>query len=116
MFPAGQPVNCALASRLPEVNMPPSPFGLRLRAKLGAMRRGFGLGTTAGYHAYLCAFAAPTDEGRDVWANIALDHLETSLTPRDRLARALPRLAQDALDAAKLRPDTTARWLAFWRG
>ena len=76
MFPAGQPVNCALAPRLPDVKMPPSPFTRRLRAKLAGLRRGFGLGTTAGYHAYLCALAAPTEDGRDVWANIALDHLE----------------------------------------
>jgi hypothetical protein len=115
MFPAGQPVNCALAPRLPDVKMPPSPFTRRLRAKVGAMRRGFGLGTTAGYHAYLCALAAPTEDGRDVWANIALDHLETSLTPRERLARALPRFAPTALATANLPPETVDRWQAFWR-
>lgn len=115
MFPAGQPVNCALAPRLPDVKMPPSPFTRRLRAKLAGLRRGFGLGTTAGYHAYLCALAAPTEDGRDVWANIALDHLEASLTPRDRLARALPRFAPSALATANLRPETAARWQMFWR-
>lgn len=114
MFPAGQPVNCNLAARLPTVAMPPVPFALRLRAKLGGLIRGFGMGTEAGYRAYLCACAAPTAQGRDVWANIALDHLEGSRTAGDKLQRALPRLAPAALAGADLHPDTKARWQAFW--
>lgn len=114
MFPAGLPVDCARAQALPAVKAPPQPLTLQWKAKLTALRRGYGVATTEAYLAYLCAIAAPTPQGRDVWANMALDHLATSQQSPADLQRALPRLAPSALGEADLRDETRARWQAFW--
>ncbi|MCG7624319.1 hypothetical protein [Epibacterium sp. Ofav1-8] len=114
MFPPGAPVNTALAERLPVIKEPPKPLHLRLKAKAYALRHGLGRGTEFGYLAYLCAFAAPTPEGRNVWANIALDMIERSPRAPDKLAKDLPGLAPDALTLAELSPETEDRWRTFW--
>lgn len=114
MFPAGAAVNTALAHQLPTVAEPPKPLLLQLKAKYYALRHGLGRGTQFGYLAYLCAFAAPTAEGRNVWANIALDMMERSERPAAKLQRDLPKLAPDALIQAELAPATEVRWRDFW--
>ncbi|TNJ44803.1 hypothetical protein [Phaeobacter sp. B1627] len=114
MFPPGAPVNTALAHRLPAITEPPKPLPLKLRAKVFALRHRMGRATEFGYLAYLCAFAAPTAEGRDVWANIALDMMMRSSRSAAQIAQHLPRLAPGAIDDAGLRPATLARWRHFW--
>lgn len=116
MFPPGAPINTALADRLPAITEPPKPFGLKLKAKAHALQRGMGRGSEFAYLAYLCAFAAPRAEGRNVWANIALDKVESASRSRKDWRKDLPRLAPDALDAAELSPETAARWRAYWAG
>lgn len=114
MFPPGAPVNTALADKLPEITEPPKPLRLKLIAKAYALRHGMGRRSESAYLAYLCAFAAPRPEGRTVWANIALDQVETSARPRKDWENDLPRLAPAALDGADLSPETTARWRRYW--
>ncbi|MBW3243994.1 hypothetical protein KUV57_15100 [Epibacterium sp. DP7N7-1] len=114
MFPHGRAVNLELVQKLPTTNEPPKPLSLRLKAKAYSMRHGLGRGTEFGYLAYLCAFAAPTPEGRNVWANIALDMIERSARAPDKLAKDLPKLAPNALALAELSPETEDRWRKFW--
>ncbi|KUP90641.1 hypothetical protein [Tritonibacter horizontis] len=114
MFPARAPVNLQMAGQLPTITEPPKPLFLRWKAKLVAIWRRMGPGTQAGYLAYLCAFAAPTAEGRDVWANIALDHLHRSQRPRMKLRQEFSKLAPGAFETAGVKPATAARWLRFW--
>ncbi len=116
MFPPGAPVNTALAPRLPEITEPPKPFLLRLRARAKRLATGSGLAFESGYLAYLCAFAAPTATGRNVWANMALDWMQRSHRDQVRLQRDLPRLAPARLASADLSPETRARWQVFWQG
>ncbi|NIZ13632.1 hypothetical protein [Phaeobacter sp. HF9A] len=115
MFPPGAPVNTALAQRLPAITEPPAPTLLRLKAKAYALRHGLGRGTAFGYLAYLCAFAAPTNEGRDVWANIALDMLQHSSRAPEKLQQDFKKLAPAALPEAALKPATQARWQQYWQ-
>jgi len=114
MFPQEAPVNAAMADRLPEITEPPTPLHLRLKAKAYALRHGMGRATQFGYLAYLCAFAAPTPEGRNVWARIALDMMEQSDRPAAKLQHDLRQLTPDALPQAKLAPETEACWREFW--
>ncbi len=112
--PPGAAVNTALAQRLPRMSEPPKPLPLKLKARIYALRHRMGRATAFGYLAYLCAFAAPTPEGRDVWANIALDMMIKSSLPAGQIARHLPRLAPGALDEAGLKSATLDRWRHFW--
>ncbi|GAB5433659.1 MAG: hypothetical protein EpisKO_30290 [Epibacterium sp.] len=114
MFPPGGAVNTALAAQLPAITEPPKPLHLRLKAKAYALRRGLGHGTEFGYLAYLCAFAAPTPEGRSVWANIALDMMERSARAPQKLVKDLSNLAPEALPDAELSPQTEERWRRYW--
>lgn len=113
MFPPGQAVNTALAAKLPLIKAPPQPLALRLRAWGYGLRRGMGPGTKRAYLAQLCALSAPTPEGRDIWSNIALDHLENaSKSTSEQLQRDFAVFLSPA--DLNLTEETVRRWRAFW--
>lgn len=117
MFPQGRVVDArAMAPSLPVIKAPPQPLILKLRSRVFALTHRLDQTERAAYLAYLCSQSAPTAQGRDVWANIALDMVQSHTGQPDTYHKTFKAFAPAALQQADLTPQTLSRWSAYWDG
>lgn len=117
LFPTGQVQDAhGMAPKLPRIIAPPQALPLRLRARLTGVLKGLDRDGRQAYLAYLCSQSAPTDQGRDVWANVTLDMILDHPEQANRIAALCTAFAADAVSQAKLTNHTHDRWARFWAG